>query len=86
MHQGITNNGKSPVSQLIYSLVAQKLVFDSCENDHNSCHFDTACGVMNMAKCMAEMNTTSQASLYLLFIGKEQTNMAAPYGAATRSK
>ena len=34
--------------------------------------------------CMAKISNTSRANLFLFFIGKERTNMAAPWGAQIR--
>ena len=49
------------------------------------CHFYKVCDIMNKA-WVAGVYMTSWVKLFLLFIGKEWTNVALPWGAQTWSR
>ena len=50
------------------------------------CVWQSVCDGCTGLNCVAELSITSGANLFLLFIGKERTNMAAPRGARIESQ
>ena len=89
MHKKCTYN---LFPQSIYGPVCLKSTFERGENTAVSaailCLATCVYAVVNNfhIDCVAELDFMSLANHFLLFTGRERTNMAAPWGAQIRSK